>query len=69
MFDIFRTLLQFVEGSCFFSRRCAVNARQHAIKNIKTNNKRPALKHVTSNLDSKMAANMAGDPCHIYSRV
>ena len=62
MFDIFHTLLQFVEGNCFFSRRCAVNARQHATENIKTTNERPALKHVASSLGSKMAVNMAGDP-------
>ena len=43
MFDIFHTLLQFVEGNCFFSRRCAVNARQLATESIQTTNERPAL--------------------------
>ena len=39
-----------------------MNSRQHATENIKTTNARPALKHVTSSLGSKTAANMSGDP-------
>ena len=61
MFDIFHMLLHFLEGNCLFSRRCAVNAR-HATKNIQTTNEKPALKHVTSSFDSKMATNIAGVP-------
>ena len=62
MFDIFHTLLQFIEGNCFFSRRCVVNARQHATENLQTTNERLTLQHVSSSLDSKMVANIARNP-------